>query len=117
MRTEVGHHFLLASAEDEAVSKGRKTRTDLNRASTSIVHHTVIEAPAVDVPRPAGNRAIDKRCPKEHEDHHGNDATSLSDSTSCNCGGGCAELHLWAESAHGGSSPRRGITDLVESIE
>ena len=100
MRTEIGHHLLLASAEHKAVSKGRQTGADFDGAATSIVHNAILETPAVNVPCPAGDWAIDERCPEEQEDHHGDDAASLSDSTGCNGRSGGAELHLLAFSAH-----------------
>ena len=70
MRSEVDHHFLLSPAKDEGVGEGGKPRANLDRASTSIIHDTVFEGPAVNVPCPTSDGTIDKSGPEEYENHH-----------------------------------------------
>lgn len=91
---EVGHHLLLPSTEDQGVGEGGQARADLDGASASVVHDAVLEAPAVDVPGPAGDGAVDERGPEEQEDHHGEHAAAFGDGAGGDGGGGGAELHL-----------------------
>ncbi len=92
MWTEVRHHLLLTPAQDEGVCEGGHARANLDGSSAGIVHHAVIEAPAVDIPSPAGDGAVDESGPSEDEDEEGEHATTLGDGTCSNGGRGCAEL-------------------------
>ena len=91
---EVQHHLLLASAKNHGVCESRATGDDFDRSSTGVVEDTPRESPAVDIPDPARDWAVDNRCPAEEEDHHWDQATALGDGTSQDSGSNGAELHL-----------------------
>lgn len=52
------------------------------------------EAPAVGVPDPVGERAVDEGSPEEGEDHGGNNTTTLSNSTDRESSSDSEEHHL-----------------------
>lgn len=117
VRSEVQHHLLLSLAQNHGVCKGGETRSDLDGSTSSVIHNTIFEGPAVDVPYPAGNGAVYDGGPNECEKHSRNEATPLSDCTHYNgcCDG--AELHLYGVSFLVLSWRGFGGTYLVESIE
>lgn len=82
MRTEVDHHLLLSSAEHHGVCQSGQTRADFDRPSTGVVHDSVFESPAVEVPCPAGDGAVDEGSPEEHENHEWKNAATFGDSSS-----------------------------------
>ena len=94
MRAEVEHHLLLAPSENPRIGKCGQTRADFDRTSTSIVQTSPLEEPSVDVPCPAGERAVYNGSPAPDEDHHGDEATTLSDTTDDDSSGDGTELHL-----------------------
>ena len=94
MRAEVDHHLLLPSPEDHRVSQSGHTRTDFDGSATGIVHDTVIESPAIHIPGPASNGTVDEGRPEENEDHHGDQAATLSNSSNDNGASRGSELHL-----------------------
>lgn len=94
---EVEHHLLLAAAKDPGIGERRKTGDNLDGTSASIVQHTPLESPAVDVPHPACNGAVYDRGPEEDEDHHGNETSAFGDTSDDNGGSDGAELHLWSQ--------------------
>lgn len=94
MGTEVDHHLLLASAEDQGVSQSGHTGDDFDRASTSVVEDSIVESPSVDVPHPAGNGAVNKGRPEENEDHERENPTPFGDGSSSDGGGDGTELQL-----------------------
>ena len=59
MRSEIDHHLLLATTKDERIGEGGEAGANFDRASTGIVEDAVLVTPAVDVPRPARNWAVD----------------------------------------------------------
>lgn len=69
MWAKVGHHLLLASTQHERICKGGHAGGNLDGPTARIVHDTVLVTPPIDVPRPAGNRAVDEGGPEEEEDH------------------------------------------------
>lgn len=95
MRAEVQHHLLLSLSEDHAVGEGGATRGDLDRAAAGVVEDAVFVGPAVGVPDPAGDRAVDEGCPPEGEDHGGDEAAALGDGAHYDCSCDGAEHHLW----------------------
>jgi hypothetical protein len=94
MRAEVQHHLLLTSAEDHRVCQSGHTGSDFDRSSTSVVEDSPFESPAVDVPDPASNWAVNEGCPDEEEDHHWDEAAAFSDGTNDDSTSDGAELHL-----------------------
>ena len=94
MRTEVDHHLLLASAKDQGVGQSGHTGDDLDRATTSVVEDSIVESPPVNIPRPAGNGAVDKGRPEEHEDHEWENPTTFGDGSRRDGGSGGTELQL-----------------------
>ncbi len=94
MRTEVDHHLLLASAKDQRVGQSGHTGDDFDRATTSVVEDSIVESPPVDIPRPAGDGAVDQGRPEEHEDHERKDSTTFGDGSSGDGGSGGTELQL-----------------------
>ena len=97
MRAEIRHHLLLPAAQDHGVGEGGHARGDLDGAAAGVVQHAVLIAPAVDVPGPAGDGAVDDGGPEEEEDHHGGEAAALGDGAGGDGGCGGAELHLHSE--------------------
>ena len=94
VRAEVHHHLLVAAAKDPRVGQRGNTGSDLDRNSSSIIEDAVLEAPAVGVPDPVGQGAVDQGGPAKDEDHGRDDTTALGDGTnSQGCGDG-AEHHL-----------------------
>ena len=69
MGAEVEHHTLLATTEDHGVCERRKTGADFDGATTSIIQHAIVESPAVDIPYPASDGAVDDCGPDESKDH------------------------------------------------
>ncbi len=61
---------------------------------TCIVEDTPLEAPAVDVPGPARDGAVDECYPYEGEEHGREDATSFGEGAHENGYGDARELHL-----------------------
>lgn len=96
MRAEVEHHLLLTATEDHRVGERAATRNDLDGSSTSVIKSTPLEEPAVDVPGPVCDGAVYDGGPQPDEDHHGNQATALSNATDNNGSSDAAELHLLA---------------------
>lgn len=94
MRAEVQHHLLIAASEDPRVGQRRHSGTDLDGATTGVVEHAVLEGPAIGIPNPVGQRAVDNGGPKESEDHGGDDTTALSRGSDHQGCGDTAELHL-----------------------
>lgn len=103
---EVHHHLLVAAAENPRVGESRHARADLNGDTASIVENTVGEAPAVGVPDPVGERAVDEGGPAEDEDHGGNDSATLSNSADRKSTGDGTEHHL-VEGVEEGGNERR----------
>ena len=94
MRAEVEHHAFLATSEDHGVGEGRETGADFDGTTAGVIHHAPFVAPAVGVPNPAGEGAVDDGGPDEDEDHGGEEAASFGDGTHDNGGGDSTELHL-----------------------
>lgn len=99
MRAKVKHHFFLAFAENHAVGQGRAAGGDLDGAAAGVVEDAVFEGPAVGVPDPAGDGAVDEGGPPEGEDHGGDEAAAFGDGAHDDCGGYGAEHHLCFSSA------------------
>ena len=95
MWAEICHHFLLALSQDQGVGESRQSGTDFDRPAAGIVHDAVFEAPAVDVPCPAGDGTVDECCPAEYEDHEWKHSAALSDGTGNNSSCGGAKLQLY----------------------
>lgn len=118
VRAEVHHHLLVAAAEDPRVGQSRHTGTDLDGDTTSVVEDTVLETPAVGVPHPVSERAVDEGGPAEDEDHARNDATALGNGTDREGTSDSAEHHLVEGVKEGGDerrSDRGGAPDLHET--
>lgn len=118
VRAEVHHHLLVSSTEDPRVGERRHAGADLDGDTASVVKDTVLETPAVRVPDPVGERAVDESGPEEDEDHAGNDATSLSDGADSKGTGDGAEHHLVEGVEEGGDergADRGGAPDLHEA--
>jgi len=98
VRAEVEHHAFLPATEDHRIGQGSETGANLNGPATGVIHNTVLVRPAVDVPGPAGQRAVDDRGPYESKDHSWEKATALSDSSHDDSCSNAAELHLKHES-------------------
>ena len=94
MRAKVEHHLLLALPEDHAVSEGGATGGNLDGAAAGVVEDAVFVGPAVGVPDPAGDGAVDEGGPPEGEDHGGDEAAALGDGAHDDGGGDGAEHHL-----------------------
>lgn len=94
VRAEVEHHLLLAASQNHGVCESRQTGNDFDRTSTSIVEHSPLESPSVNVPHPACDRAVYDSGPAEDENHHGNQASAFGDTSDDNGSGDGAELHL-----------------------
>ena len=94
VRTEVEHHLLVTSAKNPRISQSRNTGTDLDGATTSIIHYSVLKGPAVHVPSPAAERAIDQCRPDKNEDHCRNNATPFGGGSNNQGCGYAEELHL-----------------------
>ena len=95
MRAEICHHLLLALTQDQRVSESRQTGSNFDGPAAGIVHDAVFETPAVDVPCPAGDGAVDDCRPTECEDQKRKHSAALSDGTGNDSGCGSAELHLY----------------------
>lgn len=94
MRSKVHHHAFVAAAEDPGVGKGGHARADLDGDAAGVVDDAVLEAPAVRVPDPVRERAVDEGRPEKGEDHAGDDAAALGDGADGQSGRDGAEHHL-----------------------
>lgn len=94
VRTEVEHHLLVTAAEDPRISQSRDTGSDFDGTTTSIIHHSVLESPSIDVPSPAAQRAVDQCRPDEDEDHCRDNATTFGGGSNNEGCGYAEELHL-----------------------
>jgi hypothetical protein len=94
MRAKVKHHLFLAFAENHTVGQGRAAGGDLDGTAAGVVEDAVFEGPAIGVPDPAGDGAVDEGGPPEGEDHGGDEAAALGDGAHDDCGGDGAEHHL-----------------------
>lgn len=94
MGPEVDHQAFLPAAEHQGVGQGGHAGADFDGAAAGVVHHAVFVGPAVDVPGPAGDRAVDQRGPEEDEDHHRGETAAFGDGADDDGGRGRAELHL-----------------------
>lgn len=92
MGAEVEHHLFLAASENHGVGQGGASRHNFDRAATSIIQATPFEEPAVCVPGPVSDGAVYDCGPKPDEDHHGDQATALSNATDNNSSSDSAEL-------------------------
>lgn len=97
MRAKVLQEAIRATTEDAGVCKTTDTRADFDGAATSVVKDTPFIGPAIGVPDPVGDRAVDYGCPDEAEDHSGEETAALSDAAHDDCEGDCAE-HALVES-------------------
>jgi len=95
VRAEVEHHPFLATAQDHRVREGGQTGADLDGATTGVVHDAVLVGPAVDVPRPAGEGAVDDGGPDEGEDHGRQQTAAFRNGAHDDRSGDGAELHLY----------------------
>lgn len=71
--------------EDEGVSEGSESRTDMDWSSTREIETSHHERPTGRVPRPACNGIVDDGGPDEHEHHGWEHATSFRDGTDQEC--------------------------------
>lgn len=94
MGSEVQHHLLLTLPEHHRVCERRHTRADFDGSAASVVEHAVFEGPAVDVPYPAGNGAIDECGPEEDENECWDETSSFGDGAHDNGSCDSAELKL-----------------------
>lgn len=94
MRAKVHHHALVAAAEDPGVGKCRNTRANLNGDTTCVVEDAVLEAPAVGVPYPVCQRAVDEGSPEKDKDHAGDDAAALGNGANGESSSDGAKHHL-----------------------
>lgn len=94
MGAEVEHHLLVAPAEHPRVGERRKTGADLDGPAAGVVENAVVEGPSVDVPHPAGERAVDEGGPEEDEDHGREHAAALRDGADHKGCRDSAEHHL-----------------------
>lgn len=118
VRAEVHHHLLVTSAEDPGVGESRHAGTDLDGDTTGVVEDAVLEGPAVGVPNPVCERAVDEGSPEEDEDHAGNDAATLSNGADGKRTSDGAEHHLVEGVEEGGNergADRGGAQDLLET--
>ena len=67
--SEVQHHLLLALSKDHRICQCRHTRNNFNRSTSCVVENTIVESPAVYVPYPASDGAVDESRPEEDENH------------------------------------------------
>lgn len=118
MGAEVHHHALVAAAEDPGVGERGDTGANLDGDTAGIVEDAVLEAPAVGVPDPVGERAVDESGPEEGEDHAGDDTATLGDGADGEGGSDGAEHHLVKRVEQGGDerrADRGGGPDLHEA--
>lgn len=94
MRPEVEHHLLLAPAEDPRIGESGQTGANLDGAAAGVVKDAPVEGPAVDVPHPVCQRAVDERQPEEAEDHGGEHAAALRHGADHEGAGHRGEHHL-----------------------
>lgn len=91
---KVEHHLLVSPTKNPGVGEGGHSGNDLDRATAGIIENSIFKGPSVDVPYPAGNRAVDQSRPDEGKDHGGNDAATLGSGSDDESGGDGAELEL-----------------------
>lgn len=94
VRAEVEHHLLVTATENPRVGESRDTGSNLDGTTTGVIENAVVVCPAIDVPGPAGNGAVDQGSPEEDEHHGREHATTLSDGADHESGSDGAELHL-----------------------
>ena len=85
--TEVHHHPLVAPPENQGVGHGRHTRNYLDWPASGIVEDAIVEGPAIGIPHPACDGAVDEGGPEEHEDHGGEHAAAFGNGASDESGG------------------------------
>ena len=94
MGPEVDHHLLLAPAEHDRVRERGHARDDLDGPAAGVVVDAVVVGPAVDVPDPGRDGAVDDRGPEEHEDDEGQQPAALGDGAGDDGARDGGELHL-----------------------
>ena len=94
MGTEVEHHLLLSLSENHGICQSRQTRPDLDRATTRIIHDTILESPSVRIPSPTSDRVVDQGSPEERPDQEGHESTTFGYRTCHNGSCNATELHL-----------------------
>lgn len=94
MRAKVKHHLLLAASKNHGVGQSCASRDDFDGTAASIVESTPHEEPAIGVPGPVSDGTVYDCGPEPDEDHHGNQATALSNAADDNGSSNSAELHL-----------------------
>lgn len=94
MGAEVEHHLFLATSEDHGVGQRCASRDNLDGTTTGVIKTTPHEEPAVDVPGPVCDGAVYDSGPEPDEDHHGDQATALSNTTDDDGSSDGAELQL-----------------------
>ena len=85
---------VLSLAEHEGVSKGRATRSNVDWSSTSKVERWEVKEPAIGVPCPARDWAVDNGSPAECEDQGWQDSATLEGATNDKLDGDGAEEEL-----------------------
>lgn len=78
VRAEVDEHTFLTTTENEGIGKSTGTGNDFDGTTTSIVQNSPFEGPSIDVPDPAGDRAVDNGHEEETEHHGWKQSTSFS---------------------------------------
>jgi hypothetical protein len=108
VRPEVDEFALATAAKDPGVGEATDAGADLDRTAPSIVEDAPLEPPAVDVPGPAGDGAVDEGDPEEAEDHRGHHTTALGDGAHEDTDGDGAELELEERVEEIGNERRAG---------
>lgn len=67
----------LALAQDESICQTCPAAGNMDWSTTGVVKLGQVEEPAVRVPGPGGNRAVDNGSPAEGKDQTGQDAAAL----------------------------------------
>jgi len=122
-------------AESQSVSKSGPTRCDVNGTATSlngsqqsslqsrtrtyIVERRKVEEPAIGVPCPASDRAVDNGAPAEGEDEGRQNATTLESTTDDNlyCASGEEKLIKTEDDLRKDSTARRGSSGNISQAE
>lgn len=85
---------VLSLSENHGVGESSPAGGDMHRSSTSEIERRKVEEPAIGIPCPAGNRAVDDSRPQEAKHKRRHDTSTLEATTNHNLNGASAEHEL-----------------------
>lgn len=89
-----GTSRFLTFPENEGIGERGKAGSDMNGSTTSVIEGGKVVEPAIPVPCPAGDRAVDDGSPDEGKEHGGEETSAFESTTNHNLDSSNAEKEL-----------------------